>query len=461
MNRRHFLGTSAIGASLAVSASSRPNILLLHSHDLGRHLHCYGVSTVETPHLDRLAAEGVLFERAFCTAPQCSPSRASMFTGRYPHANGVMGLTHANFAWDLHPGEKHLGQLVKQAGYATACIGIMHETRSPAARCGLDSHAAGPRAAQVADATIAKLAEFAKTPDKPFYIQAGTIEPHRMRGANPGADVGFLGTDIQPDDRLGVTVPPYLRDTPACRTELAEMQGSIRHMDAQIGRILDALRNSGQEQNTLVIYTTDHGIAMPRAKCSVYEPGHEISLLMRLPNRPGWLGGKRQRAMISNVDYLPTILDAAGIASPSNLHGRSFAALLDGGKYEARDAVFGELTYHTYYDPCRTVRTETHKLIVNFSSAPAFMDPSQSWRPRADTVVPLNDATASHPPLELYDLRQDPYERRNLAADQSHAEILKQLRARLLEHMRKTQDPLLAGAIASPMHERAAAWLLT
>jgi N-sulfoglucosamine sulfohydrolase len=223
--------------------------------------------------------------------------------------------------------------------------------------------------------------------------------------------------------------------------------------------VLAAVRELGLESSTLVIFTTDHGIAMPRAKCSVYEPGLQTSFLLRYPGRRGWHGGVRHKNLVSNIDCLPTVLDFAGVPVPAAVQGRSLAPLLDGGAYTARDAIFGELTYHTYYDPCRTVRTESHKLIVNFSSAPAFMDPSQSWRPRADTVVPANHAHGSHPAFELYDLSRDPWEQRNIAAQEGSATVLADLRARLLAHLRQTRDPILEGAIASPLHRRAQAWL--
>lgn len=445
--------------SLQPPVQAKPNILLLHCHDLGQHLHSYGVTGVQSPNLDRLAAEGVLFERSFCTAPQCSPSRSSIFTGRYPHSNGVMGLTHADFAWDLHDNERHLGQILSDAGYATAGFGVIHETRSGAKRCGLDDYSNTAGAQPMADAVIARLKQFAGNPAKPFYIQAGCIEPHRLTLPDRRSDADFLGGRLSPDTTHGITVPPYLRDTPGTRTELAELQGAVRFMDQQMGRILSALRDSGLDQNTLTIFTTDHGIAMPRAKCSVYEPGLQTALILRYPKRQGWHGGARHKPMISNIDYLPTILDAAGIPLPGNVQGRSLAPLLDRGTYTPRDRIFGEMTYHDYYDPRRSIRTETHKLIVNFTSAPAFMDPSQSWRPRSDTVVPANHALAYHPPFELYDLQHDPWEQKDASREASYAPILSDLRTKLVAHMRTTGDPILQGAVTGPLHRSAQSWL--
>jgi N-sulfoglucosamine sulfohydrolase len=443
-----------------VAANSRPNVLLLHCHDLGQHLHCYGVGAVNSPNLDRLAGEGVLFENNFCTAPQCSPSRASIFTGRYPHSNGVMGLTHADFAWDLHPGEHHIGQILGDAGYATAGVGVLHETHSGAKRCGFTEYANASAATEMADAAIARLKQFAKLGDKPFYLQAGCIEPHRMGQPGLNADQGFLGGRLQPDTSHGVTVPGYLRDTEGTRTELAELQGAIRHMDGQMGRVLAAVRELGLDTNTLVIFTTDHGVAMPRAKCSLYEPGLRTSFMLRYPSRDGWHGGIRHKQMVSNIDCLPTILDLAGVPVPAAVQGRSLAPLMNGRSYTARDRIFGEITYHDYYDPRRSIRSASHKLIVNFSSAPAFMDPSQSWRPRADTVVPANHALAYHPPFELYDLARDPWEQKDAAQDASYAAVLNELRSQLAAQMQATQDPILNGAVTSPLHRRSQSWLL-
>jgi N-sulfoglucosamine sulfohydrolase len=444
----------------AGAANPRPNILFLHCHDLGQHLHCYGVEGVQSPNLDRLAAEGVLFENNFATAPQCSPSRASLFTGRYPHSNGVMGLTHADFAWDLNPGERHMGQILADAGYTSAGVGIIHETRSGGKRCGFADYSAVSTVKEMADAVINRLKEFTKQPDKPFYLQAGCIEPHRLARKDATADNDFLGGRLQPDSSHGVTVPPYLRDTPGTRTELAELQGAIRHMDEHMGRVLTGLREAGLERNTLVVFATDHGIAMPRAKCSLYEPGLRTAFILRYPQREGWHGGIRHKQMVSNIDCLPTVLDLAGVAIPPTVQGRSLVPLLDGRAYSERDRIFGEITYHDYYDPRRSVRTAAHKLIANFSSAPAFMDPSQSWRPRADTVVPANHALAYHPPYEFYDLSRDPWEQKDVSQDPGYAAPIRELRKLLAEHLQSTEDPILKGAVTGPLHRRAQAWLV-
>lgn len=430
----------------------KPNVLFVHCHDLGRYLHCYGVDTVQSPNLDRLAGEGVLLERMFCTAPQCSPSRASLFTGRYPHTNGVMGLTHAEFAWDLHPEERHLGEILRDAGYRTAAVGVIHETRSGAARCGYGDHRPQPRAEQAVDNAIARLGELAASDEAPFCLSVGFLEPHRLPQPDPNADMGFVAPGIEPDAALGVQVPDYLEPTDGTKTELAELQGAVRHMDTHFGRLMAAVDELGLRDTTLVVFTTDHGVAMPRAKCSLYDPGLGVATIFRMPMREGWRGGIRHDALLSNIDVLPTLLELLDIAAPEGVQGRSFLGLMDGGAYTRRSEIHGEITYHDYYDPRRCIRTDTHKLIANFSAAPAYMDPSQSWRPRSDTVEPRNRATAYHPKIELFDLREDPWELRDLGDDPAHAELRAELMGRLYAHMRDTQDPLLDGAVTSPMH---------
>lgn len=437
---------------------TRPSILLITCHDLGRFLGCYGIPTVRTPNLDRMAGEGVRFERAFCTAPQCSPSRSSLFTGRWPHSNGVLGLTHGEFAWDLHPEERHVAQLLGAAGYTTVLAGLMHEAHT-AERCGFTRQLPLTHGEPLARATLAEI-ERLRAAGAPWYLQLGFHEPHRAPSPRQDSEltIGFLDEHVAPDDALGVTVPPYLRDEPSAREELAELQGAIHALDTAVGILLDGLRDRGWLDDTLVLFTTDHGVALPRAKCSLYDPGIEVALLVRYPPRD-WQGGRTVAPLVSNVDVTPTLLELAGVEPPANLHGRSLAPLLDGATAAHRDAVFAEMTYHDYYHPQRAVRTERHKLIVNFTTAPSFMDPSQSWLRRTRPVVPDAPATAYTPAIELYDLAADPNEWHNLAGDPVHAETRRALLGRLHGWMRDTGDPLLAGAVSSPRHDAAVAAL--
>jgi N-sulfoglucosamine sulfohydrolase len=421
---------------------SRPNVLLISCHDLGQHLGCYGIGTVRTPNIDKFAAEGVLFENSFCAAPQCSPSRAAICTGRYPHSNGVMGLTHGNFAWDLKPGEKPLARILLNAGYQTALIGLQHETRQPD-RLGFDRVILGPgkkSCSQVARDAIDYLRAAAKQ-SSPFFLQLGFFEPHRP----------FDYGGAVPDSEMGISVPPFLVDDPSSREEFAAFQGAIRAVDSAIGEVLSAVDGVGLRENTITIFYTDHGIPFPRAKCSLYDPGIRVCFIVQC-RCCAQTSHARQEAMISNVDYLPTLLELLDISVPRGIHGRSFAPLLRGEKYSRREEIFAEMTYHNYYDPRRCIRTRTHKLIVNFCSAPSFMDPSQSWRPKSVTVYPQDPAYSFHEPLELYDLTTDPLETVNLAGAPEHASIRDELLHRLYAWMNETGDPLLKGVPLSPMH---------
>jgi N-sulfoglucosamine sulfohydrolase len=224
-------------------------------------------------------------------------------------------------------------------------------------------------------------------------------------------------------------------------------------MDAAVGRILTALEALRLEQNTWVIFTADHGIAMPRAKGTLYDPGIEIALLMRWPEAI-LTGGDAVTELLSNVDVVPTMLEGLGLPLPDNLQGRSFWPLLAGGDYVPRTEIFAEKTFHTYYEPMRCIRTDAHKYIVNFEVSTAVDVPADV---RQAPTYPLMskelDRVRDH--VELYDLREDPLERSNLAGRAEVAEPEESLRRRLLEWMRETQDPLLDGPVASPYYHEA------
>ncbi len=424
---------------------AKPNVLVIHAHDLGRQLACLGARTVQSPNLDRLAAGGVRFEHAFTVCPTCCPSRAVLFTGLYPAANGVMGMCCGRQKWDLKPEVKHLAQHLGAAGYVTAAVGVHHESSSGPKRCGFESYEEPQLAGAAVDLAIPRMQKLAKG-GAPFYLQVAVHEPHRYHVPGDEND-GFIGDYLSPDDELGVVVPGYLKDTPGTRAELAEFQGAVRHMDAHVGRLLTALDRQGLRENTLVIFTTDHGAALPRAKATLHEPGIETALIMRMPGRQGWSGGRLVSHMISNVDITPTILDLLGLGVPEELQGRSFRSLLDGGGYQPREAFFCEQSYHGQYDPKRGIRTERYKLFLHFASGHSWQDCSQSWNPRSDPVISRRTA---RPDFELYDLEKDPWELDNRRDDPALAEVRADLLARLRAHMEKIGDPILQGPVDCP-----------
>ncbi|WP_407359210.1 sulfatase [Microbacterium sp. LTA6] len=433
------------------------SILLLHCHDLGRFLGAYGVTTVSTPHLDRLAAESTVFESAFATSPHCSPARASLFTGSYPQQHGVLGLTHEPFGWDLIDPTTHIAHRLSRLGYATELIGVHHESRTLpddelASRLGFDLVRTGGDRDVVVERTIDALRRAASS-DQPFYLQVGFHEPHRTPSRRDRDGImGFLGDGFEADESRGVSVPAYLSDTAEAHEEMAELQGAVRHMDEGVGAILAELDQLGLAEDTLVVFTTDHGLALPRAKCTLYDAGVGVALFMRVPGAAAW-HGRRIRSLVSHVDVVPTLLELAASADPAGAAGTSLVALVE---HDAapRAFTFGQLTYHTYFDPKRSVRSADAKLILNLSNAPRAMDPTQSWMHRSIPVDLTGPTIGTSPLMEFYDLGADPEELVNLIDEPARAPQIAELATALQEWMRETEDPLLSSP-ASPRHRLA------
>jgi N-sulfoglucosamine sulfohydrolase len=425
-------------------SGGKMNVVVVICHDLGRHMGCYGVQEARTPNLDRFAAKGIRFSNHFCCAPQCSPSRAALWTGRYPHVNGVVGLSHSGFKNEFHDSERHLAQILDEAGYETHLFGLQHVSAMPE-RCGFkEVHGLAP-CGQVAD-NVGRFLEERKGRGPPLYVQVGFFEAHRP----------FLHVDVERLDPAQVTVPPYLPDIPEVREDLADLEASISSADKAFGKIVEALDRSGMEDSTIVIFTVDHGIPFTRAKMTLYDPGITTALLMQIP---GVEGGKVCDELVSNVDVLPTLLDLLGLEMPENVQGRSFQLLIMGEGYEGNEAIFAEKTYHTYYDPMRCMRTERWKLIANFEFAP-WQDTSPDYDDNAKSYVEAAKALAVpydrqyHPPFELYDLEDDPWEQRDLADSPYHQEIRDELIRRLRQWMRDTGDPLLQGPMAQGAYRK-------
>ncbi len=440
-----------------------PHIVLVHCHDLGKYVGCYGAA-VDTPRIDDLAADGVRFDRHFVTAPQCSPSRSSLLTGRHPHQNGMLGLAHAD--WELHDDEQLLPELLAEAGYETHLFGLQHVTEYPD-RLGYDRiHTEQPltaetspsihetaRARTVADefATMATAGDH----DDPFFASVGFFELHRV-GEN--GHFGFDGDRYETPDPETVDPLEFLPDQPGIRSDIAAMQGMLSAIDDGIGTVLDALDDAGLADDTLVVFTTEHGLAMPRAKGSCFDPGIEATLLLRYP---GVLeSGRVVDDLVSNVDVFSTLLDVADAELPEleaddgGVAGRSFAPLLldDEDGYEPRDRVFAGMTWHDRYNPTRAIRTERWKYVRNFWHLPAVYLTTDIYCSDAGREVQEDCYGEQRAYEELYDLEDDPLEQHNLVAgDGPDDPDLESTRARfreeLHEWMAETNDPLLEGPV--------------
>jgi N-sulfoglucosamine sulfohydrolase len=426
---------------LSSAGARRANLVLITCHDLGRHLGCYGVPGGLSPNLDRFAAEGTLFERAFATAPQCSPSRASLATGRYPHENGVMGLAHGSFGWNLRRDEQHIARILSAYAYETHLFGVQHVVTTGVERLGFAAVHDRRLAHEVADDVAAVLTAGART--APLYLEINIEQPHRPY------DQG----GARPDHRgISDSRPLWLPDTAATYEELAALHGAIRAADEGIGQILSTLDAIGERDDTLVVVTADHGLAMPGAKCTLYDPGIEVALMLRWPGRVARSAGVAE--MVSNLDLLPTLLEALDVPVPARVSGRSFWPLANGAGGRGRPDVYAEKTFHSYYDPMRAIRTDRFKLIRNFETALPVEVPADVQIGAIFRATVERWTQGMRPDLELYDLETDPTETRNLAGDRRYGDVRDELEGRLFSWMEATGDPLLEGPVVSPAYAR-------
>ena len=411
----------------------RPNILYIHSHDTGRYVQPYGYA-IPTPHMQRLAREGMLFRKAFSAAPTCSPSRASLLTGRHPHSNGMLGLAHRGFA--LHDHAQHLLHTLRnEADYYTALIGEEHIAQDFTA-IGYDTvvPVKSFRAEDIAPTAVQVLRD--RMP-QPFFLSVGFFETHRE----------FLSP--QEEQEAHYTLPPApLPDTPQTRRDMAAYKASAFALDQGIGAILEELETVGLAEETLVICTTDHGIPFPLMKGSLTDHGIGVMLIMRGPG--GFTGGKVSDALVSQIDIFPTLCELLEIEPPTWLQGHSFLPLIRNEVEAINDVIFAEVTYHAAYEPVRALRTERWKYVRRFDHYPGLVLPNCDDSPSKDLLLTYGWHERIQPVEQLYDLLFDPNEACNLAEQPSFASLVQSLRARLERWMRETNDPLIHGPVAAP-----------
>ncbi len=456
-NRREFLSdvalpAAAAGAIMATAGFTGcssftdnpelPNIIFITADDLGwKDLPSYGNRQIKTPGIDRLAREGVRFERAFVVASSCAASRASFITGQYPHTNGVTALTHRYKSKSLSPFHMTMPKLLKSAGYNTALQGKWHPSPYlPVSLYGYQERLSTmlPKGWPINNSK--KATEYIRAnKNNRFYLELNFLQNHRD-------DAGeFTMVKDFPVDYKKITVPEYwtLPDSVELRRDIAKYYSQTMHMDKIIGEILDELDRLKLAENTIVIFVSDNGAPYPGNKMSLYDRGTGTPLLVRWPKK--LQAGKTINQMINTIDIAPTILEAAGITIPKEIEGSSFLKMMQQRKPDAiHEAIFTEMTHHVRYVPTRAVRTKRYKYIKNYSDNPIGLDQNShdKW---AQEISKLDNQLWLRPRVkeELYDLEKDPHEQKNLAKNPAHKKQLKKMQNLLAEHMKKTKDPYL------------------
>ncbi|MCH9653779.1 MAG: sulfatase [Planctomycetes bacterium] len=435
MRSRNLIQTLAMVAAVCCLFSvqveaKQPNFVFVMADDCTfRDIGCYG-GQAHTPHIDRLATEGMRFTRCFQAAPMCSPTRHNIYTGQYPVKIGAYP-NHTN----AYVGVKSIVQYLKPLGYRVALSGKTHI--GPKSVFPFEK----PKGAGLVKAAGNFFAD-CKEENDPFCVFFCSNEPHTPW--NKGDPSRYEANKLK--------LPPYFVDTPETREVMTRYLAEITYFDGEVGGILAALDESGLRKNTLVIVVSEQGSSMPFAKWTCYDSGLQSAFIARWPGKiqPGSIN----RAMIEYVDLVPTYVEAAGGTPDRVLDGKSLLPVF-AGKQEHKEYVFGEMTTRGIHNGSdtfgiRSVRSKQFKYIWNFTPEIEFrnicmLSPEfKSWETKAAT----GDADAAEkvrryknrPGVELYDITKDPTEWNNLAGKPEYASVQAELKAELEAWMKRCGD---------------------
>ena len=438
-------------AAWAKLAGSRPNIVIIIADDMSwNDCSLYGNKGLPTPNIDRLATEGMRFDRAFLTISSCSPSRASIITGRYPHQTDAEQLH-----WPIPGNQVTFTEKLMEAGYWTALVGKFHMGKAMKSRFDV------VKEADTSGFIVSKQGEFEESAkgdaksgatewvralrerpaNKPFFFWLAALDPHRPYDQNILND---------PTGLEDVKLPPYVPDTPEVRADYALYYDEIRRLDRFVGMVIAELKRQKVDKNTLVMFISDNGRPMPRDKTTLYDSGVRTPWIVRWPDKvkPNTVNSN----LVSSVDIARTFMDLAGAKYGETFVGNSFMSMLEDTEVSIRSYAFGEKNWHDFSDRCRYVRDERFKYIRNFyphypntPSADALRSPVFRKMQVLRDASKLSPAQMScfikpRPVEELYDVVNDPYELVNLAGRPEYAEDLKRLRLQLKLWQKRTHD---------------------
>jgi arylsulfatase A-like enzyme len=405
-------------AALPAAEPAKPNVLLIILEDWGPYLHCYGESEIYTPNLDQLAAEGRLYKNCFSSGPVCSVGRSTLMVGLSQYTTHTQQHRTAPAEKpDLPSGVQSLPDLFRTAGYFTA-LGCGYSRK-------VDLNFKF-------DETVSYMGRDwrERKEGQPFYAHLTLLQTHRS----------WKGDKQRPIDPALVKLPAWYPDTPLTRKDWALGLESAQTSDRDIGDIVARLKKEGVYDNTIIVITADHGIALPRGKQFIYDEGLHIPLIIRWPARltPGSVSDE----LVTNLDIVPSLLDLAGLPKLAYLQGRSLA---DPNQKEPQYIFGGRDKMDDTHDACRTVRSRQFRYILNLMPERAYCQFNQYKENSYPGLAVLNvlhlqgklppeqDAFMKDhkPDEELYDIQKDPSEVHNLAADPLYADTLKEFRAQL------------------------------
>ncbi|EOD00146.1 N-sulfoglucosamine sulfohydrolase [Caldisalinibacter kiritimatiensis] len=435
------------------------NIIYIHTHDTGRLIKPYGYN-VPTPNLMGFAKDALLFRNAFCGGPTCSPSRASFLTGRYPHSNGMLGLSHRGF--DIKNKGWHMASFFKDNGYETVLCGIQHENRFwiplqrgdvAAKELGYTKHITADMSNCKDDGDLVKwdllnaenvvnyLKQASERKEK-FFLSYGLFATHREYPELSEDELKY--DDLNPNY---IHTPKNTYNDEKSRLDMARFYKSAKIADKCFGKVIDVLKETGLYDETVIIFTTDHGIANPFMKCNLTDDGIGISLIIRNPKEPN-SHGMVVDSMISQIDVYPTLCDILNLDKPDFLQGKSFIDLFKANKKEVNEYIYAETNFHTSYEPARCIRTKRYKYIRYYDNSWNKYNLSNcDESPSKIHLIKHGWREKMKAREYLFDLYFDPAERNNLANEPEYKDILIELRTELQNWQERTNDPLLEGHI--------------
>ena len=483
---------------LGTAQAAERNVLFIITDDESPTLGCYGDSVAVTPAIDAIAKDGLVFRNAFATTASCSASRSVVMSGLHNHRNGQFGHQHHyhKFASFHDVVSLSLPRVMQRAGYRTGHIGKYHVAPEPVYHYETYMKSNGRNAVAMAETAKAFITD--TEDERPFFLYFATSDPHRGGGKdktsklelkadlfgnkpNKGSHTGVEEVFFDP---AKVLVPPFLPDTPETREELAQYYQSCSRIDAGVARLVKILKEADLYDKTMIVFTSDHGMAFAGGKTTVYEGGLRVPMVVRDPYQEK--RGVESQAMVSHIDITPTLLDFGGGLdvkknAPKDMldankfwkqrdealkenrngnkrftqyHGKSWMHCLANPDEAHHETIFASHTFHEIqmYYPMRVIRDGKYKLIWNIAYPLPYPFASDLWAASSWQAqwakgkdAPYGNTTVARyvqrPQFELFDMTSDPDETTNLADSAGHQDVLEEYKSKLKGLQEQYEDP--------------------